>query len=113
MEQIDPTSEPLTKVAIQLDQSTYEVETLWAEPVGGDLYRLRNVPFLAYGYSEQDLVRADEVDGRLVVRGVAKRGGHSTYRIFLPALTDDEAFRPLWEPLEALLVALMSGLISD
>ena len=59
--------EQLTKVSIQLEEPGYDVEALWAEPVAGGLYRLRNVPFLAYGYSEQDVVSAAELHGRLMV----------------------------------------------
>jgi hypothetical protein len=99
MEHNGHTGEHLTKVSIQLEEPGYEVETVWAEPVTGGLYRLRNVPFLAYGYSEQDVVSAAEVDGRLVVTGVAERGGHSTYRVFLIEPTNEEELRPLWKPL--------------
>ena len=95
-------AEHLTKVAFQLNEPGYEVETLWAEPVAEGLYRIRNVPFLAYGFSEQDVVMASEVEGRLMVSGVAERGGHSTYRIFLHEPGDEEQFRPMWEPLAAL-----------
>ena len=31
------------------DGSVYKTETLWAEPVGETGYRLRNVPFEAFG----------------------------------------------------------------
>ena len=96
-------SEHLTKVAIRLDgTSGYELETVWADPIGECTYRLRNVPFLPYGYSEQDVVRAAEVEGRLIVTGVAERGGHSTYRVFLPEPTSDDDFYSQWEPLAAL-----------
>jgi hypothetical protein len=89
----------LVKVVIDLKDDQYGAETLWAEPLDEGLYRLRNVPFLAYGYSEDDFVNVAEIDGRLVVTAVAQRGGHSTYRVFLPQATDEEAFAPLWDPL--------------
>jgi Domain of unknown function (DUF4265) len=92
----------LVKVAIDLKDEVYSVESLWAEPAGDGLYRLRNVPFLAYGYSEQDVVKATDVEGYLSVNGVAERSGHSTYRLFFPEATDNEKFRPLWEPFEKL-----------
>ncbi len=92
----------LFKVAIHVSDSDFEFETLWAEPAGEGLYRLRNVPFLAYGYSELDVVRAKEVDGQLQVTGIAERSGHSTYRIFFPRNTGEEEFRLLWEPLARL-----------
>lgn len=102
MAQADGQNENLVKVVIDLKDDVYGVESLWAQPVRDGLYRLRNVPFLAYGYSEQDVVHTTDVDGRLMVTGVAERSGHSTYRVFLPEPMDNEQFRPLWEPLERL-----------
>ncbi len=92
----------LEKIVIELRNDHYEAETLWAEPLGGGLYRLRNVPILAYGFSEQDVVRTDEVEGRHVVTGVTRPGGHSTYRVFLPDAMDDARFAKLFEPLGSL-----------
>jgi hypothetical protein len=91
--------ERLEKIVIELRDDHSEAETLWAAPLGDGLYRLRNVPILAYGFSEQDVVRTGEIDGRHVVMEVAKAGGHSTYRIFLPAAMDDPGFAQLFEPL--------------
>jgi len=92
----------MVKVAIDLKDERYGIETLWAEAVGESRYRLRNVPILAFGYSEQDVVTATNVNGQLCVSGIAERGGHSTYRLFFPAPTDNEKFRLLWGPLEKL-----------
>src|SRR4051794_29667000 len=87
----------LIKVVIKLE-GDHAIESLWAEPVSDTWHRLRNVPLLAYGYSEQDVVEVVAVDDRLVVREVVERGGHSTYRLFFKEPTNDEKFRPLWEP---------------
>jgi len=67
-----------------------KTESLWAEPVGGDRYRLRNVPFLVFGFSEQDVITAEENNGALRVTGVAIRGGRSTYRLVLPEDANEE-----------------------
>jgi hypothetical protein len=99
MHGVDEQEGDLLKVAIDLKDEVYGVETLWAAPLGDGRYRLRNVPFLAYGFSEDDVVNAAESDGRLVVAEVAERSGHSTYRIFFPQPTDEAAFGPLWKPL--------------
>jgi hypothetical protein len=99
MERLDPQERDLIKLTIDLKDDVYGVETVWSAPLGNGLYRLRNVPFLAYGYSEGDVVNASDVDGRLMVSDVVQRSGHSTYRLFLPQPTDEEAFAPLWEPL--------------
>src|SRR5712691_3413760 len=95
----------LTKVTFKLEKADWHdhaTETLWAEPVGGDRFRLRNVPFYAYGVSYDDTVPAPETDEVRFVRGVAERGGHSTYRIFVSNTEALERFPEYWAPLEAL-----------
>jgi hypothetical protein len=89
----------LDKIVIELRDDHYDAETLWAEPLGNGLYRLRNVPILAYGFSEQDVVSTGEVAGRHIVTGIATPGGHSTYRVFLPEAMDDLRFARVFEPL--------------
>lgn len=80
------------------------METLWAEPVGDDRYRLQNVPFYAYGISFDDVVKATAIGGQLIVQDVVERGGHSTYRIFLSRAVkpDDERFQRRWRSLEGI-----------
>lgn len=105
MTQRSESDEGLVKVFFDVsakDGTVMKTESLWAEPVGGDRYRLRNVPFLAFGFSEQDVITAKEDDGALRVTGVAIRGGHSTYRLVLPADTNEEKFLQDWIPLKNL-----------
>jgi len=102
MEHINEFGEHLAKVAIRLSEPGYEFETLWAEQTPDCDYRLRNVPFLAYGYSEQDTVSVTETEGRFIVNEVVERGGHSTYRVFLPAPVSEDEFESMWQPLAAL-----------
>ena len=102
MEHINEFGEHLARVSIRLSEPGYEFETLWAERTAERNYRLRNVPFLAYGYSEQDTVSVAEIEGRFVVNEVVERGGHSTYRVFLSKPTSEDDFKPLWQPLAAL-----------
>jgi len=88
-------NEGLVKVVFDVpekDGSILKTESLWAEPVGEDRYRLRNVPVLVFGFSEQDVITATDNNGKLVVTGVATRGGHSTYRLVLPEDTIEEKF---------------------
>jgi len=54
------------------------------------------------GVSEQDIVRAEEIAGRLMVTGIVDRGGHSTYRIFLPEHISEHQFAKDWVPLHEL-----------
>lgn len=82
-EQHDRSREHFVKVAVHLPPSDWHphaVETMWAESLGGDRYRLQSVPFYAYGLSFDDVVEARKTGGWLVVRAVVARGGHSTYR---------------------------------
>jgi hypothetical protein len=81
------------------DGSVYKTESVWAEPLGDNRYRLRNVPFLVFGFSEQDVVTVREAEGRLAVSGVADRGGHSTYRLVLPEDATEDKFLSNWIPL--------------
>jgi hypothetical protein len=99
MKHLEECERDLVKVAIDLRDDVYGVETLWAAPLGDGRYQLRNVPFLAYGFSEDDVVNAADNGDRLMVADVAERSGHSTYRIFLRQPTDEAAFAPLWKPL--------------
>lgn len=59
------------------------VESLWATPVGPDLYRLENSPFYAYGVSWNDIVEARDIhgDGRLEFVRVHAKSGHATFRL--------------------------------
>jgi hypothetical protein len=79
-----------------------KTESLWAEAFGNNSYRLRNVPFIVFGFSEQDVVTATETEDVLKVTGVAVRGGHSTYRLVLPEDTSEEQFLQDWHPLQDL-----------
>lgn len=103
-EQRPKTGEGLVKIAFNLpqDKSPFATESLWAEPLGASLYRLRNVPFYVRGVSEQDIVRAEEIAGRLMVTGIVDCGGHSTYRIFLPEHISERQFAKDWVPLHEL-----------
>lgn len=105
MAQRSESDEGLVKVVFDLpekDGAVMKTESLWAEPLGGGRYRLRNVPFLVFGFSEQDVITAKEDNGALKVTGVAIRGGHSTYRLVLPDDTSEERFLQDWVPLKEL-----------
>jgi uncharacterized protein DUF4265 len=61
-----------------------------------------NSPFYVYGISFGDVVTAVPDGARLLFDRVIERGGHSTYRIKLPAGTDHRYFLTYWPALEAL-----------
>ena len=96
--------EKLVKITFDLsnDGGPVRTESLWAEPLGKGLCRLRNVPFFAYGFSDRDIVNVVESDGQLWVKSVGERGGHSTYRIYLPDESTEEKFTRIWIPFEQL-----------
>jgi hypothetical protein len=106
-EQHKKSREAFVKVAVNLppsDWHAHALETMWAEHIGHDRYRLQNVPFYAYGLSFDDLLKAKEIGGQLIVQDVIERSGHSTYRMFLAkgVNVDDERFLKMWRPLEKL-----------
>jgi Domain of unknown function (DUF4265) len=77
-------------------------ESLWAQELGFDLYRLDNSPFFAFGISYCDVVSAQEVDGLLRFLRVVERGGHSTYRIIVNPSVSSERLARSWSRLELL-----------
>lgn len=94
----------LVRVLFLLEPDSWHgsaTERLWAEPAGGDRYRLRNSPFFAFDVSVGDIVFGREEDGQIVFAGVSLRGGHSTYRI---KIRPDSSSRYLhyWLPLQQL-----------
>lgn len=81
----------MTKIKFCGPEGKYS-ETLWATPMGGDLYRLDNSPFFAYGVSWQDVVEAKkrEDDPFPNFYGCVTKSGNRTVRIVFegPRLSD-------------------------
>lgn len=65
-------------------------ESLWATPMGDDLYRIENVPFFAYGLNFLDIVYAtsDNQDRIPEIIKVVTPSGHRTYRIIFDKNTN-------------------------
>lgn len=99
------TGTDLVKIALPLDSSEWHgsgAETVWAERLSGEHFRLDNSPFYFFGLSYRDVVAATEDEnGQLRFRSVYEHGGHSTYRLMRRAGTE-ESFAVLWHPLETL-----------
>ena len=94
----------LVRILFELDPDAWHgsaTERLWAEPVAGGRFRLRNTPFFAFGVSAEDVVFGDDRAGQLTFAGVSLRGGHSTYRI-KPDRSQLSQFETYWAPLQAL-----------
>ncbi|MBI3805078.1 MAG: DUF4265 domain-containing protein [Nitrospirae bacterium] len=77
-------------------------ETMWAKEVSKGQYCILNSPFYVYGVSKDDVVFGEYVGDIISFSGVAARGGHSTYRIFLAGNLNKSKFNEYWEPIEGL-----------
>ncbi len=93
----------MEKIIIILDTDWHgnSTETLWADPLlKENSFQVRNIPFYAKGISLDDVIETDEVDGSKYFKGILKKSGHSTYRIFLADKVTERQFESFWEPLE-------------
>ena len=104
MTRSDDTTAGLVKILFYPNDEHYTTpETLWAEPLGNNTYRLRNTPFYFYGVSFEDVVRAaPAADGMLEFQEVVARGGGSTFRIMVREGVGQEQFDRTWQPLREL-----------
>lgn len=85
--------ENLTKLYVDLPNHWVAAsESMWAESLGNDLYRIRNVPFFAYGLNFYDVVRAtsDSPDLNPEIREVVESSGHKTLRLIFNPVVDRE-----------------------
>ena len=81
---------PMAKVALRGPHG--DVETLWAEVMGGGRYCLANTPWYAYSISWRDIVEASpDADGQLQFVKVISKGGNRTVRI-----RSNEPFKSEW-----------------
>lgn len=82
---------PTNQIKIRFDLKGEPVagETLWAEPVGENLYRLLNIPFHAMGYAYDDIVRTKENNGWQEVVALEEDSGNGTVRIYFNS--DDQS----------------------
>lgn len=79
-------SDSLFKMRLILDKNAwhgYESETIWVRGVGGERLQVCNSPFFFKGLSYMDWVIGEVLDGELTYKGLAGRGGHSTFRLVL------------------------------
>lgn len=83
---------------IEQDEDGYppvQIESVWATPVGRNVYRLENVPFFAKGVSFKDEVSVSEgPNGQKWYSDVVASSGHSTVRVIVYRNADS---RPLEE----------------
>ena len=86
--------EDLTKIVVDLPHHwATRGESIWGQPLGNDLYEVRNVPFYAYGLNFGDVVRAIEPssDQKPVAVEVVEASGHQPLRVsFTNTLADKD-----------------------
>ncbi len=77
-------------------------ESLYATPLGNNLYRIENVPFFAYGlnYLDEVLATADSDELKPEIRKVVTPSGHRTYRVIFMKETKREKQVELLETIE-------------
>ncbi len=99
-------SSELIRVTISLepcDWHSHGSETVWAVPSVDNQFILRNIPFFACGLSYDDTVKAvEDSEGVWQFARVARRGGHSTYRLFVTNASVLCRFQEFWVPLSQL-----------
>jgi len=97
-------NEPTAKVLFRAtdDDGGVTIETLWAVPLGNDLYKLDNSPFYAYGVSWQDTVYApvSPEEQMATFQSVVERAGNRTVRIIFdppvsPSNSSDQVLQGL------------------
>ncbi|MFO0780978.1 MAG: DUF4265 domain-containing protein [Candidatus Gracilibacteria bacterium] len=74
-----------------------QYESCWAFDLGKGNLVIDNVPLFAYGISAEDVVLATKREGNWFYEKVIKKGGHSTYRIFLNENKTESDFMKYWE----------------
>jgi len=95
----------LSKVLFHLEPGAWHgsaTESVWAERMDQRCFRLRNVPFYAFGVSVEDVVVAQPIGHIFEFESVSHRGGHSTYRIITKKTARPEDFQQKWQRLEHL-----------
>ena len=82
----------LAKVVFALaDDAPSATESLWAKPLGEDLFELDNTPWYVRGYALGDVVRCEAEGELLRAIELVQPSGNLTVRVFVPAGPEREA----------------------
>ena len=98
-------SRPLKKVFFDFENDEWHghaSESLWAEHIHGNKFKIRNSPFFVKGVSFEDIVAAKEVDAKLIFERVLISAGNSTYRLLVKTENIPNPFLEHWKHLEKL-----------
>lgn len=90
------------KIVFDLDrgETPYGTESVWAERISENRFRILNSPFFAFGISYEDEIEAEPYGKVFKFVRVVRRSGRSTYRIILQdqETIDGAEFRKRWDP---------------
>jgi hypothetical protein len=80
-------------------------ESMWARPLGDDLYELQNVPFYAYGLNYLDIVYAVAAspDLKPEIQSVRRPSGHRTLHVMVGECVPEDQQAPLLQRLKPLV----------
>jgi hypothetical protein len=80
-------AEDLVKIHIELWDETFEIggESVWAKPLGDDLYEIRNTPWHTCDVNWGDVIRAtpENESTKPGFIEVVRSGGHRTLHVFI------------------------------
>lgn len=73
----------LVHFALECDDPEVDIggESLWAMPLGDDLYRVENVPLFVPDLAFGDVITASRLDGIMEARAIVARSGHATLAV--------------------------------
>ena len=86
-------------------------ESMWATPLGNDLFKIENVPFYAYGLNFHDIVLAtsDSDDQIPEIRELVEPSGHRTFRVFFKKHISRDKQEKVLDSLKELTVSYESA----
>jgi len=92
------TNTTLVKVLFPLerDEDGYppeDWESVWAHSIGGDHYRVDNIPFFIMGISHNDIVSAEKKDGELRFIELIEPSDRCTVRVIIYNTDHEECIR--------------------
>jgi Domain of unknown function (DUF4265) len=97
---IDVIKEEIRKVFFRIpkeNQNGFEGEWLWCRHFSKETCEIDNSPFRIYGISIGDIISYVKEGDNLIFSSLVKRGGHSTYRVILPAAKGHDYFLRYWD----------------
>ena len=86
-----------TKIRVPILEGSVSGETFWAEKIDQNLFRLCNIPIVARGYAEDDIVLCQQKDDFNEVISIKEDSGNGTIRLLFSNSHSEEAQNVLQE----------------